>query len=292
MFFKKSKQPKETAQPALDGARACEILQYFPIGATVQYYPEFKKNIVLETVILGYQVNKTQVFSAQQLLCEGEGKTARLLIGQELKQAARLSGLSIIIPSEGRGVGHLDYVRRVELERTGGLTAGNNITLIARGSQGKLPLVQTTVARQTLVKDGPFANTPVAILDVDVGSLMLSDQRAHMRLQVHLPVRIAATGGAPLECIMADFSERSVRLRSGKDGWPAGIAAGQRLSLAFRLPDRDRECVLRGEIYRVDYNDLVMMLEDIQRDGQFRRLEIIDILEMKSRLLHLPDKGA
>ncbi|MBI5039771.1 MAG: hypothetical protein HZB57_00710 [Gammaproteobacteria bacterium] len=274
----------------MDDGQACAVLQHFPIGTTVHYYPEFKKNIVLETVIIGYMVNKVPVFSAQEISCEGEGANVRLLIRRERK-VSRLTSLSIIIPAENRGVGHLDYARREELERVGGLTVGNNITLMARVAQGKTPLVQTTVSKNTKVKDSPYADIPIAVLDVDIASLLLTDQRAHMRLQVQLPAQFNLDNDAPLPCTMADFSERSIRLRA-ETGWPAAIIAGCSLSLAFRLPGRDSDTVLRGEIYRVDYIDLVLMLEEIQRDGQFRRIEVIDVLEMKAKLLQLPDTSA
>lgn len=287
LFFNKSKSDIKATLQALDVGAACAVLQHFPIGTSVRYYPEFKKNIQLDTVIIGYMVNNIPLFSAQDIVCEGEGAAARLYLRNE-KKPSRVTSMSIIIPAETRGVGHLDYARREELERTGGLTRGNNITLMALVRQGKTPLIQTTVTKNTLVKEGPFANTPVAVLDVDVTSLLLTDQRAHQRLQVQVPAQINIDNDALLDCTMADFSDHSVRLRGGEAGWPANILAGRRLSLAFRLPGRDSDTVLRGEIYRVDYNDLVLMLEDIQRDGQCRRLEVIDVLEIKSKLLQLP----
>ena len=286
LFFNKSKPDIKAALQALDVGAACVVLQHFPIGTSVRYYPEFKKNILLDSVIIGYMVNKIPLFSAQDIVCEGEGTAARLLIRNE-KKPSRLTSLSIIIPAENRGVGHLDYARREELERVGGLMTGNNITLMARVSQGKTPLIQTTVKKNTLFKEGPFANTPIAVLDADITSLLLIEQRAHQRIQVQVPAQINIDNEAPLTCTMADFSDHSVRLR-GEAGWPANILAGRRLSLAFRLPGRDSDTVLRGEIYRVDYNDLVLMLEEIQSNGQCRRLEVIDVLEIKSKLLQLP----
>jgi len=286
LFFNKSKPDVKATLRALDVGAACAVFQHFPIGTSVRYYPEFKKNIQLDTVIIGYMVNNIPLFSAQDIVCEGEGAAARLFLRHE-KKPSRVTSLSIIIPAENRGVGHLDYVRREELERTGGLTRGNNITLMAHMNQGKTPLIQTTVTKNTLVKEGPFANTPIAVLDVDATSLLLTDQRAHQRLQVQVPAQINLDNDAPLNCTMADFSDHSVRLRA-EAGWPANILAGRHLTLAFRLPSRDHDTVLRGEIFRVDYNDLVLMLEDIQRDGQCRRLEVIDVLEIKSKLLQLP----
>lgn len=290
ILFNKSQPVTKVTQRTLDIEAVCAVLQHFPIGTTVDYYPEFKKAIVLETVIIGYMINKTPFFSAQDVIFEGEGADMRLLIG-EGRQATPLSSLSFIIPMESRGMGQLDYTRREELDRVGGLAKGNNITLMAQVDQGKTPLVQTTVARNTQFKEGPFANTIISLLDIEVTSLLLIDQRAKVRLQINLPAHVSAGKGDPISCIMADFSDRSVRLWC-ETGWPAGIITGMRLKLAFRLPGRNADTVLRGEFYRVDYNDLVLMLEGIERDGQFRSMEMIDLLEIKSKLLQLPGNAA
>lgn len=288
-FFRKKGQDKAPpVAPSVDIGRACAVLQQFPIGSAVRYYPEFKKDIVLESVILGYLCNKTLVFASQDMRCEGGGAEARLSIGPHHKHVTRLTGFGIIIPAQSRGVEQLDYARKEELERTGGLAPGNNITLMAPSRQGKTPLLQTTVRKKSVVQEGLYANTAIAVLDVDVSSLLLADQRAHMRLQTRLPVEVRLGDEPPLSCMMADFSERSVRLHADA-GWPAGMRAGRHLSVAFRLPDHNRDTVLRGDIFRKDDTDLVLMLEEIQREGQFVRLEVIDVLEIKAKLLQLPD---
>lgn len=290
LLFKKSQAVTKVTQRVLGIESACAIFQHFPIGTTVDYYPEFKKAIVLETVIIGYMINKVPIFSAQDIVCEGEGAAMKLMIGPE-RQAACLNSLSFIIPVESRGMGQLDYARREELDRVGGLTKGNNITLMAHVDQGKTPLVQTTVARNSQFKEGPFANTVISLLDIDVTSLVQVDQRAKARLQVNVPAQIYINKNEPISCVMADFSDRSVRLR-GDSGWSAGIVAGKRLTLVFRLPGRNADTVLRGELYRVDYNDLVLMLEGIERNGVCSNMEMIDLLEIKSRLLQLPANAA
>lgn len=287
LFFNRSKPDIKVLPKNLDPKFTGAVLQHFPIGAAVQYYPEYKKNIILETVIIGYMANRTLVFSAQDIVSEGEGASARILLKNE-KKPAPLNRLSIIIPAHNRGTGHLDYSRKEVLERVGGLALGNHVTMMACVSKGKTPLIQATVGKNARIMEGPFADTPVVVLDVDISTFLLIDQRVQMRLQVHVPAQINLDDGTAHDCIMADFSDRCVRLRGGSDGWPAGVCAGKHLTLTLNMPELGGEIVLRGQIYRVDYNDLVLAIEGVQRDGQCQRLEVIDVLSIKARLLQLP----
>lgn len=285
LFSKPGQKTPPPAPPELDLARVGAVLQSYPIGAALRYYPEFKQNIVLESVILGYLLNQTLVFSAQEMVCEGTGKNARMLVGPERK-AVRLNSVGIVIPSNSRGVEELDYARREELERTGGLANGNNITLMAHPRDGKTPVVQTTVRKKTVVKEGLYANTPVVLLNVDVSSLLLTDQRTHMRLKTELPAHALVGSDAVQPCTMVDFSERSVRLRG--EEWPATVRVGRPVTISFTLPNRSGNVVLRGDLFRKDDNDLVVMLEEIQRGSDFLRIELIDVLGIKATLLQLP----
>lgn len=287
LFFGKSGSSTALTPAPLDIARVGAVLKYFPFGTAVRYYPEFKKNIVLESVILGYLLDKTWFFSAQDLAFEGDGNAARLLAGPQRK-AIKPTSLSIVIPSQSRGVAQLDYARKEELEKTGGLANGNNITLMAQPYQGKTPVLETIVRKRAVVQEGLYATTPVVLLDVNIRSLQLTDQRAHMRLQTRVSAQVMVGNGKPTPCIMADFSDSSVRL-SVDAAWTTTMKVGREAILSFGLPGRSQDVVLRGEIFRHDDNDLVVTLDAIQRDDQFQRIEVIDVLEIKAKLLQLPD---
>lgn len=284
-FFSKS-GPSTTQEP-LDLAQLAAVIKNFPFGAAVRYYPEFKKSIVLESVMLGYVLDKKWYFSAQDIAFEGEGSTTRMLEGPHRK-AANPSTFSMVIPSQSRGIAQLDYARKEELERTGGLAKGNNITLVAAPHNGKTAVIETVVRRKTIVPEGPYANTPVVLLDVDASSLQRVDQRANMRLQTNIPAQLMTSKSPPTPCLMVDFSDRSVRL-SVVVAWATTMQARREVTLSFQLPGRNNDVVLRGEIQRRDDDELVITLEAIQRDNQFQRIEVIDILEIKAKLLQLPE---
>ncbi len=286
LFAKPSKTNVKAALRGLDAGAVCAVLEQFPIGSALHYYPEFNKALQLETVILGYQINKHDVYSARDVVCENHAAEARVLL-RDTGRPLRVSRLGIIIPEQNRGVGHLNYAQREALERSGDSADGNHLTLLGAVSRGVRPVLQTTVRKHQRINAGPFTDTPVVVLDVHVDSLQQIDQRAHERLQLQVPARIELGKGMSLEGTLADIAERSVRLRTAA-GWPIDIVTGWTLSVSVRLPGAERDTVLGGEVFRVDYNDLVLKLTEIERDGLRRRIGGIDVLEIKSRLLQLP----
>lgn len=286
-FFSKSGSSSAQSREPLDIARVGSVFKHFPFGTVVRYYPEFKKNIVLESVILGYLLDKSWFFAAQEVVIENEGNAARLLVGPQ-RAALRPTTMSIVIPAQSRGVEQLDYERREELERTGGLAKGNNITLIGQPRNGKTAIIETMVRKKSAVPDGLYAKTPVVLLDVNIGSLQLTDQRAHMRLQTWVPAQVSCSDDAFTTCTMVDFSDLSVRLTIGVP-WDDAFKAGCVVTLSLQLPGRNGGVVLRGEVFRRDESDLVVTLDAMRRDGQFQRIEVIDVLELKARLLQLPE---
>lgn len=286
-FFTKPSPPTAATAKPLDIARVSAVFKHFPFGSPVRYYPEFKKNIVLESVILGYILDKNWYFAVQDIIFDGEGDAMQLLVGPQRKRV-RPASFSIVIPSQSRGIDQLDYARKEELERTGGLANGNNITLLGQPSNGKTPAIETIAGKKTVLQEGLYATTPVVLLNANIRSLQLTDQRAHMRLQTRVPAEFMTNNATPTPCMMADFSNQSVRL-SVDASWTSEIKAGRELTLAFRLPGRNTDVVLRGEILRRDDNDLVVTLEAIQRGNEFQRIEVLDVLEIKAQLLQLPD---
>lgn len=286
-FFSRPDSPSVEARVPLDIARVGSVLEHFPFGTIVRYYPEFKKNIVLESVILGYLLDNHWFFAAQDIVIENEGNAARLLVGPQ-RDALRPSTFSIVIPAQSRGVEQLDYVRREELERTGGLANGNNITLIGQPHSGKTAIIETIVRKKSVVPEGPYAKTPVVLLNANIGSLQLLEQRAHMRLKTWVSAQVWLANGAPVPCTMSNFSDQSVRLSVGTQ-WPEDLKAGCEVMLSVHLPGRNGNVVMRGGIFRRDDADLVVTLEAIQRNGQFQRMEVIDVLGLKARLLQLPE---
>ena len=54
-------------------ARIRTLLEFFPIGKKLRYYPEFKQDIVFDTLILAYCVNGNYVYSSDAIDRDAEG---------------------------------------------------------------------------------------------------------------------------------------------------------------------------------------------------------------------------
>ena len=54
-------------------ARIRTLIEFFPIGKKLRYYPEFKQDIVFDTLILAYCVNGHYVYSSDSIDRDAEG---------------------------------------------------------------------------------------------------------------------------------------------------------------------------------------------------------------------------
>lgn len=296
-FFKNSSKSAgggEGETPLLDGRALCRVMQHFPVGAKVQYYPEYRKEIVLESVVIAYIINGEQIYSANGLSCDE--KSGGLTFEEQgvRKSYSKIKGFNIIVPVFTQSEAKLDYVRREELLKIGGLVAGNNITLMAEQQNGQVPVIDTTVKKRTVLKEGYYANQTVALLEVDAESLLLTDQRVHLRLSTNIPARVRVTRRneyRDLVATMLDFSDTSLRLEiagevnpdSGVE--PLKLRESDDLIISFNLPGRSEQISLLGDIFRIEGDAVVVMLKGMVEKGQVARLGQIEILKIKANLL-------
>lgn len=266
-----------------------EILPYYPIGARIRYYPEFQENIVLDSIIIAYIINGKVFYSDTEVSWkESGGKNVITLTTEgKVKHYDSIDDFQFVIPASGGSEEKLDYFRRETLGRNSGLSLGNNITIIADQKSQRLPLIQTTVNRRTLVKEGFYANQQVVLLDVDADSFMLADQRSSYRLSTRLPVTIKIKKeGDVIHCTLVDFAEHSVRITFSEDEpLAAFITADKTIILNLILPEQEKSFTLRGTVFRRDKGYVVITLEMIEKNGSFSKMDIIDSLEVKTLLL-------
>jgi len=290
-FFKKKQDATVPGQTdvALDGRTICRLMRHFPVGAKLQYYPEYRKNIVLDSVVIAYAINDAVVYSTAGLSCDESSGVLEFSDQDQKLVFNKITSFRIILPVFSQTETKLDYIRREELLKVGGLVMGNVITLMGQQSNGQVPVLETIVAKRTMLKDGFYANQTVALLDVDAETLMLSDQRAHLRLKTKIPatIQVSKRGEyALLNCTMIDFSDRSLRLRVegefADDGMPR--EAGK-LIVSFNLPGQSEYVSLMGEVFRIEGDAIVVMLTGFVEAGQSVELGQIEILKIKANLL-------
>jgi hypothetical protein len=291
-FFKNSSKSaggNQGDEPLLDGRALCRVMRHFPVGTKVQYYPEYRKEILLESVVIGYAINDEIIYSTHNLSCDEKSGALGFEEQGKRKSYSQIKSFCIIVPVFTQSEARLDYVRREELLKIGGLVTGNTITLLAEQQGGQIPVLDTTVHKRAMFKEGYYANQTVALLEVNTESLMLIDQRAHLRLQTNIPamLRLARRGEYKLlNCTMVDFSDISLRLVIDHDSIVnVEVKEADDVIVAFNLPGRSEQISLMGGIFRVEDDAVVVMLKGMVDKGQSARLGQIEILKIKANLL-------
>jgi len=283
----------ETASEPLSIAKLTELFRYFPLGEKISYYPEYQKEGALETIVLGYSVNGQFIFSPVDISCQqdGERDVLRLKVGGEEHLVQDVETFSLLIPFNQEDENKRDYVRRAELGPRGPFRRKNIITLMACSTGGTLSNLDTEVRRVQPLSSGIYAGHDVVVLDVMPGSLKLTDQRQHYRLQTELPARLTIRDGDTHECTLLDFSEESVRLQFHKltDDINA-LSEFRRLRLDFNVGENGggKSYALDGVMYRKTGDRLVMKLQGIYKNDKPVSLGLVDILDIKASLLQHP----
>ncbi|MCF6323198.1 MAG: PilZ domain-containing protein [Gammaproteobacteria bacterium] len=289
IFNKRAKKTAVKEMPllkaSLDSDGFARLLPYFPIGNKLNYFPEFKQELMLNTAIIAYAINNELVYSNNDISWQEENGTLQLyLLGKRLK---KINSFCFIMPTVGRGEEELDYVRKERLGKDGGFIKGNNITLNGKQSDGRLPVLDATVRKQLILKEGHFVGHKVAILDVDPKAFKLIEQRRHVRLKIDIVGEIQTRlGQVPQRCTMVDFSDHAVRIiYNDEDSDRSSFREGSTVTLSFDLPKGAEPRVIRGKVIRQHDATVVMTLDNIKREKDFEKVELFDIMEIKANLL-------
>ncbi len=274
-------------------AKLTELFRYFPLGEKMRYYPEFQKEGALETLVLGYSVNGQFVFSPVDIGCQqdGERDVLRLVVDGQESLVSEVERFSLLIPFNQEDENKRDYGRRAELGPRGPFRRHNTITLLACSSGGTLSQLDTEVDKVLPLTDGIYAGHEVVVLDVLPGSLKMTDQRQHYRLQTELPASLSIREGETHPCTLLDLSEGSVRVQFVKvTADIMALTEFRRLKLSFNVgaDGNGKAYALDGVMYRKTDDRLVMKLQGIYKDGKVEPLGLVDILDIKASLFQHP----
>ncbi len=276
---------KPLLKASLDSDGLARLLPFFPIGNKLCYFPEFKQELTLNTAIIAYAINNELVYSNNDISWQEEDGVFQLyLLGKQLK---KVESFCFIMPTVGRGEEELDYARKERLGKDGGFIKGNNITLNGEQHDGRLPVLDATVRKQLILKEGHFIGHKVAILDVDPRAFKLIEQRRHVRLKTDIVGEIQTRlGQVPQRCTMVDFSDHAVRIIHDDEGSERPFfREGSTVTLSFDLPKSAEARVIRGKVIRQHDATVVMTLDNIMREKDFEKVELFDIMEIKANLL-------
>lgn len=286
-------EPEEAAvEPglAVDREKLKMLVEHFPIGRKVQYYPEYKREILLQTIIVGYRVNDQFVYARDAIRVDAAGLPVAFLVGEKKVRlpVEKLRRLQLVVPDTTDMERSLDYVSRATIGRAGQFRQGNTISLIADIGARGLPTVDTMVDQRVKLIDGPFKDERMILLEPVLATMTIEDQRRKERVETDIPVDLhVAGGGAPVRCVLGDFSDNSLRLRIGSpDHVLPPMDPDDEVIVVIYLGDAASTYRIKGLVFRGAADTCVIKIAQLYKDGEFANFKVMDLLEIKSGLLN------
>lgn len=274
----------------LDRAKVKMLHEYFHIGRKLRYYPEYQREIVFDTFIVAYCVNGHFVYSRDAVLLDRDGfPTGFQIAGKKVLALEKVERFQLLVPDTTEMEKTLSYVTRAELGRAGQFRQGNAMTLVVETDDRAVPTVDTTVERRQVMKAGPYEGSSTVLVTPDFESLVLADKRRKQRVEAAVRAALyLAVDGLPFSCVLGDFSERSLRLQvpDASRVMPV-MAPGSQVVIEFDLGDTSVVCRLRGKVFRRTDDFCVIDIEHLYRFGDFEKIRMMDIMEIKTGLLNL-----
>jgi hypothetical protein len=270
--------------------RLKSLLEYFPIGKMLRYCPEFKKEIVFDTLVVAYCVNGDFLYSAEAIDRDSDGNPTFFRAGEN-GQRTPVSGVKqfqLLVPDTSELEMKLDYHRRALIGRGRQFIKGNFITLISNAAGRGVTTVDTEVAKPISLQNGPYAHTKMILLTPELNSLTVTDQRKKVRAKTSVPVMVTLLGETLSESsTIVDISDGAVRIRV-RDNDPAmpELHQSDEVILVVNLGEAERHYTIKGTILRRLPEICVVKLEGLFKNGKFANFTLLDFLELKAGLLN------
>lgn len=273
-----------------DLERIKTLIDFFPIGKKLRYYPEFKQEIVFDTLVLAYCVNGSFVYSGESIERNADGAPTMFNTGENGRKIpfASLDLFQLLVPDTSDLEKKLDYHRRALLGRGRQFHAGNCISLISNLGGKGVSTLDTEVAKQIELADGPYANKTMVLLTPDLSTLAVADQRKKSRTKISAPVIMSLLDGQfSGPCMIVDISEDDLRLRLRERGaMMPMMQRGDEVVIETELGTAERRYLIRGKVFRRAAETCVIHMEGEFRDGKFVAFGSLDLLELKAGLLN------
>jgi hypothetical protein len=273
-----------------DLAELPKLIESFPIGKKLRYCPEYHYDITLDTLIVAYCVNNEYVYSRDAIRTDHEGTPTAIAVGKEkmILPVAQIRQFHLLVPDTSDLEGTLDYERRATIGPGGQFRKNNTITLIANSGARGVSSVDTRVVRLFDIEEGPYATSRMVLLEPDIHSLSVTDQRQELRVAADIPVEFyVKEGKAPCAGSLLDFSGTSVRLRLrvSEESTPT-LKPNDPVTIVINLADASKTYRIAGKVFRHKAGVCVVRLEKLYKDGEFTKLSRMDRLELKAAVLN------
>lgn len=289
---KGAKEPssENTAQTRVDLDQIQTLIEFFPIGKKLRYYPEFQKDIVFDTFLIAYCVNGEFVYSGEAIDRNSQGHPTAFRAGEdeERTSVSDLKLFQILVPDTSDLEMKLDYHRRALIGRNRQFNKGNSISLISNAGGKGVSTVDTVVAKQIILPDGPYAHAKMVLLTPELHTLAVTDQRKKTRAKICAPVAVSLPEGKISgPCTIYDLSEDAMRIRvRDRDTTMPVMPRGSEVILDIDLGEAKRLYTIKGSVIRSSPETCAIKLEGLFKDGRLRSFDPLDLLELKTGLLN------
>jgi len=273
----------------IDINRVRTLIEFFPIGKKLRYYPEFNKDIVLDTLVLAYSVNGHFVYAQEAIETDEDGTPTTFRVGESLTRipAANIKLFQLLVPDTSDLEMKLDYLRRAQLSRHGQFSKGNYISLISNAGMKGVSTVDTEVAKQVVLHDGPYAHMNMVLLTPELNTLAVTDQRRKPRTKTNVPVNVALpVANYSGQCTIVDISDAELRIRLDDREKVPAIHKGDAMIVDIKLGEAERHYSVKGSVIRRATETCVIRLDGQIREGRLVPFTPLDLLELKAGLLN------
>ncbi|MFQ5488087.1 MAG: hypothetical protein ACE5ET_06565 [Gammaproteobacteria bacterium] len=290
----KGKEEAQEVRKQLDNERVVEIMECFPIGGKIRYYPEFRKDIVLESLIIAYGINNYLVYTQNDIHIERpENAPPRILLDDDWKDVAvnEMHSFCFVIPDVGATDKDLDYISKAALKSGGWFQRGEQFTIMSLFTHKGVPHIDVRIRKNVLLKEGYYANHSVVVMEVLPATLNHVDQRQHYRIKTSIPVGLYLSEDSdPYECLLVDFTESSFKLRVDMhQGLERQLSRRRSVIVAVDLAAQMRSFILKGKVLRQDEEHVVISLKSRLVDKQFEDIDLLGAIDLKACLLQHPE---
>jgi hypothetical protein len=294
LFGKSSDVHRDAQRPAhgqerIDLSRIRTLAEFFSIGKKLRYYPEFHQDIILDTLVVAYCVNDYFIYSMESIETDRDGMPVLFRANEDRVQlpAAAIRTFQLLVPDTSPQERKLDYQRRAQIGRNGQFSAGNNISLISNAGVKGVSTVDTEVAKQTILHDGPYAHMNMVLLTPDFASLSVTDQRRKPRTRISVPVKLTIPVEDYIgEGTVVDISDAQMRVLLNERETAPAFHEGDAMILDIRLGETERRYSIKGSVLRCSTETCVIGLDGQIHEGRLAPFTPLDLLELKASLLN------
>lgn len=285
----KEPAPGVAAPTRLELERIKTLIEFFPIGKKLRYYPEFKQEIIFDTLVVAYCVNGDFIYSVDAIEHDSEGFPSAFRFGESNRRTpvSALKVFQLLVPDTSDLEMKLDYQRRAMIGRGKQFNKGNYISLISNAGGRGVSTVDTEVAKKIDLPDGPYAHSTMILLTPELRTLVVTDQRRKGRTRVTTPVTVSLPlGGFHGPCTIIDISDGGVRIRVRDRGTSLPpLHRGDEVIIEVNLGEAEKHYSIKGSIIRGGAETCVVQLDGQFEDGRYRAFSPLDLLELKAGLI-------